>query len=180
MINALINLSKGRVAPPKQINFQKISKRRGEPSSIQNFMLQILGLYIKLFSAFLKKKNCYIIFRIWGGESKPVWNISENSSVLVARPVPKLCRTLNNSHPLSHIVAYLKFKSTKENIRGLHISHQSFALLSLSQLWLVWKELSTDLSCGKYFSPEKLKDLRRNSGVFQLLLRSIKPWTRQF
>ena len=56
MINALINLTKGRVAPPKQINFQKISKQRGGPSSIQKFMLQILGLYIKLFSAFSEKK----------------------------------------------------------------------------------------------------------------------------
>ena len=67
MINALINLTKGRVAPPKQINFQKISKRRGGPSSIQKFMLQILGLYIKLFSAFSEEKKLHNFPNMMGG-----------------------------------------------------------------------------------------------------------------
>ena len=49
MINAFINLTKERVAPSKQIDFQKISKQRGGPSSIQKFMLQILGLIYKAF-----------------------------------------------------------------------------------------------------------------------------------
>ena len=62
MINAFINLTKGRVAPPKQINFQKISKRRLGPSSIQKFMLQILGLY-KGFLGRFPEKICNIIFR---------------------------------------------------------------------------------------------------------------------
>ena len=56
MINAFINLTKERVAPSKQIDFQKISKQRGGPSSIQKFMLQILGLIYKAFFGVFWKK----------------------------------------------------------------------------------------------------------------------------
>ena len=47
MINALINLTKGRVAPPKQINFQKISKQRGGHLQSKNLCCRFWA-YVKV------------------------------------------------------------------------------------------------------------------------------------
>ena len=51
-------------------------------------MLQILDLYIGLFSDVFEK-FCYIIFLKWGGGSKAVWDFSKKSSNLIAPPFPK-------------------------------------------------------------------------------------------
>ena len=56
--------------------------------SFQKFMLQILDLYKGFFSDVFWKIFATHFPNMKGGGSRAVWNFSENSSVLVAWPVP--------------------------------------------------------------------------------------------
>ena len=70
--------------------FGKLPKGGGS-FSIQKFMLHILDFYVRLFLEVFRK-NIATWFSANEVGSKAVWNFSENSSVLVAWPVPKKCK----------------------------------------------------------------------------------------
>ena len=78
---------KGQARVPKRMNFWKSSKVEVGSFSIRKYILQILEFKGDFYQDFWKE--CNIIFRKWGGGAKAVWNFSENSSVLVAWPVPQ-------------------------------------------------------------------------------------------
>ena len=73
---------KGRVTLPKRMDFRKVPKGVGGVIFTPDF-----GPLNR--ASFERKKLQHVIpKRMGGGGSKAVWNFSENSSVLVASPVP--------------------------------------------------------------------------------------------
>ena len=72
--------------------FGKVQKGGGS-FSIQKFILQIVA-NIDDTSVMNFAKICNMIFRKWGGVSKAVWNLSENSSVLEEVGFPKYCAAM--------------------------------------------------------------------------------------
>ena len=79
---------KGRVALPNRMSFRKSAK--GGAGVIFNPKIDIadFGPIKGVFFLRFPKKNCNTIFQNEGWGSKAVWNLSENSSDLVASPFP--------------------------------------------------------------------------------------------
>ena len=69
------------MTPPKRMDFRKRSKRGGWG----HFQSKNLRIYVADFGP-EDRGFVHVFPKMWGGG---VWNFSENSSVLVASPVPK-------------------------------------------------------------------------------------------
>ena len=80
---------KGRLAPPKHMNFRESSKG-GSHFQSKNLCCRSWTFKQGFLSMKFEEKNCNMIFRKWGGGgSKAVWNILENSFLLLTPSVPK-------------------------------------------------------------------------------------------
>ena len=74
------------MAVPNRMELSEKFQRGGGSFSIKKFMLQIFAIIDNTSVMNFEKKMQHNFPKMRGGESKAVWNFSENSSVLGRRP----------------------------------------------------------------------------------------------